>query len=260
MNWTTNSCELDGEKCACFQGEGNPEGVAYREGDEITEIIDGQKTPFQPCIAQSENRNMCVGCTQPGWVLYTPEPAINQCFPQVDNCHISFYQGCNFTGKVCHMSWMMDGTGNEEPGVESFTMPRGSLWHERNGFENLPSYDPKQCDWISSGIGSVRRPTKGEDGYNYRNPNSQGRVKFGNVPFHCWVRIRAAESIHEKFRVLYDDEEVKCFETSDHNLKGTPKFQDRRWSKGDNGGKQPNIDKELATNVYAVTKEFLRHC
>jgi hypothetical protein len=130
------------------------------------------------------------------------------------------------------MSWTSKTWGNDEPSMQTRSSPAswitnlGSAWDKRNNFKNFASYDAKQCDWIESGVGSIKRPTKG-----------QGRLKqddltrrFGSLG--CDLRIRSHESWNQKFRVLGKDEEVQCFAKSE----------------------------ELAVKVVAINKEFRRHC
>jgi len=101
-------------------------------------------------------------------------------------------------------------------------------WDARDNFKNFASYDAKQCDWMSSGVGSIKRPTKNQ------------------VPtFKCMLRLRTLEDYPtaqntRKFRVVMHDQEVKCFAKSDHNISGGPQ----------------DVDKEIAVNVAAITKEW----
>jgi hypothetical protein len=223
------------------------------------EIIDGQRRSTEVCINSETNpNNACIGCTRPGWVLYAPskEPTIKQCLPEEDRCNMSFYSECNFRGKVCHMSWHMNGWANDVAGWHYNIPPgdqsRGSAYNNYHGFEHLPSYDPEQCDWMwEEGVGSIKRPTKGQ-------------LLIGDHD-GCWVRIRAGINWNTDFRVLYDDEEVRCFETSDHDLSGSDgKFGERWIKKHSNdsvhGGPQPEIDRKIAQKVYAITKEPTIHC
>lgn len=117
-----------------------------------------------------------------------------------------------------------------------------TVWDKKNNFKNFASYNAKQCDWMESGVGSIKRPTKGQMGTWKTTPNSQGNNHTGD--FKCFLRLRSHESFNQKFRILKQDEEVQCFAKSEHNI---------------TGGRQ-DVDKEIARKVVAITKEFTRHC
>jgi len=154
------------------------------------------------------------------------------------------------------MSWHMKEWGNEVGGWVNNTPPndqsRGSVYNNYHGFENLPSYDPEQCDWMwEEGVESIKRPTKGQ---RYRPPHDV-----------CWVRIRAGINWNTDFRVLYDDEEVRCFETSDHDISGPESKLGEKWIRKHSkhlakGGPQPDIDGKISKKVYAITREPAIHC
>lgn len=226
MDWATNTCAgepVSGTPCTCFQGVGNPEGLAYKESDEILSTVNGKREKTIGC--PEERRNACVGCPQPGWIL---DRSTNTCRPEENNCTASFYQGCNYTGKVCHMSWLSNTWGILED-----TMSRRYLdgpWDKRNNFKYFASYDAKQCDWIESGVGSIRRPTN----------------NLGDKNYKCFLRIRSHVNYLQEFRILMDDDQVQCFGKSEHTIKGGPQ----------------DADKKIAGKVVAITKEYPRppHC
>jgi len=250
LNWTTNTCEKEvvvEKSCSCFQGPGNPEGAAYNVGDEVISLIDGERKTFIPCT--EEKQTACMSCTQPGWI---PDLEMGNsggamvCRPERRSCRATLYQGCNFTGKECHISW--DSTrhaerdnsskwaienpdrafANEEMGIKNPVL--GGVFDQNNNVKNYDMWDPEQCDWIYDGIGSVKQ-----------HPYISIRGKFYQQ-FGCDLRIRAAENFEEDAKVLQGGSDkgvhdVECFKTS-----------------------EDEVDKKIAKKVVAITREYRPHC
>jgi len=160
MNWSTSTCNPEPlPDCKCFGG------IPYKGGDKVMSVVDGERVETFPCNVAG--KNACLGCKQ-GWVL--DDGGNNFCKPKDDNCEVSFYQGANYTGKVCHVSWEHNMYWQSQGGV-------GYYRSEIDDIESFDSYNEEMCAWMrQSGIGSIKR--------DYQVPQD------GTRPHGCQLRIR----------------------------------------------------------------------
>jgi hypothetical protein len=150
LDVASGTCVLEPvSECKCFHG-----GLAYQPGEAEFKIVNGERKKVEPCNKHTPEvsaGNACLSCKD-GWEIN--QGRNNICKPKNDNCEISFYQGANYTGKVCHLTWFQKGYWDRDGNP-------GYYRQEVDDLETFEQYQEEMCGWMrQSGVGSIKRDYK----------------------------------------------------------------------------------------------------